>query len=64
MEDLKKLEKGKKDNELEGMGTTIVCILMVDDIAHIAHVGDSRLYIFRYNNPYFVTKALMNSGVK
>ncbi|MBG30916.1 MAG: hypothetical protein CMI31_13095 [Opitutae bacterium] len=50
------LEKGKKDNELEGMGTTIVCILMVDDIAHIAHVGDSRLYIFRYNNPYFVTK--------
>ena len=50
------VKKGKENKELEGMGTTIVCILMTDNIAHIAHVGDSRLYIFRYNKPYFVTK--------
>ena len=50
------VKKGKENKELEGMGTTIVCILMTDNIAHIAHVGDSRLYIFRYNEPYFVTK--------
>ena len=50
------VKKGKENKELEGMGTTIVCILMTNNIAHIAHVGDSRLYIFRYNKPYFVTK--------
>lgn len=50
------VKKGKENKALEGMGTTIVCILMTGNISHIAHVGDSRLYIFRYNKPYFVTK--------
>jgi len=30
-----------------GMGTTLVVLLIEDDEAHIGHVGDSRLYLFR-----------------
>ncbi len=30
-----------------GMGTTLVICLMEDGMAHLAHVGDSRTYLFR-----------------
>lgn len=30
-----------------GMGTTLVACLIEDGMAHIAHVGDSRIYLFR-----------------
>jgi protein phosphatase len=30
-----------------GMGTTLVVLLIEDEEAHIGHVGDSRLYLFR-----------------
>ena len=48
--------KAKEDPELEGMGTTIVAVIIKDEEAHIAHVGDSRGYIFRNNQPVFKTK--------
>ena len=33
--------------ELAGMGTTVSALAMVDDVAVIAHIGDSRVYLFR-----------------
>lgn len=33
--------------ELAGMGTTVSALVMVDDYAVIAHIGDSRVYLYR-----------------
>ncbi|HAM11996.1 MAG: serine/threonine-protein phosphatase [Actinobacteria bacterium] len=33
--------------ELAGMGTTVSALAMVDDYAVIAHIGDSRVYLYR-----------------
>ena len=40
-------ELAQTDPHLYGMGTTIAAILVEGDIAHIAHVGDSRVYRIR-----------------
>lgn len=37
-------KKASKNDELSGMGTTLVCALIVDNRLFIAHIGDSRLY--------------------
>jgi PPM family protein phosphatase len=44
---LQVLERGEADRELRGMGTTMTTILAIDQKAHVAHVGDSRLYLLR-----------------
>ncbi len=38
-------EKSKDNEEYSGMGTTVVCALVCDNLAHIVHVGDSRAYL-------------------
>lgn len=40
------LETALAAQECSGMGTTIVAALLVGDILSVAHVGDSRLYVF------------------
>jgi len=40
-------DQAQKDASLEGMGTTLVCVLLRNGIAHWVHAGDSRIYIFR-----------------
>ncbi len=33
------------DPDLEGMGTTVVAVLIIRDVVYIAHAGDSRAYV-------------------
>lgn len=49
-------DRGIYDNNLKGMGTTIVCALVKNEEACIAHVGDSRAYIIRNDTIEQITK--------
>ena len=40
------LEATRESADLEGMATTVAAVLVEDDIANIAHVGDSRIYLW------------------
>ena len=40
-------QRGQKNSEMAGMGTTCTCLLIRGDQAWCAHVGDSRLYLVR-----------------
>lgn len=40
------LEKGRREAEIAGMGTTLNCLMFVGDKLHLAHVGDSRTYLY------------------
>jgi protein phosphatase len=42
----KVLEATRESAELEGMATTVAAVLVEDDIANLAHVGDSRIYLW------------------
>ena len=48
--------KAKEETEFEGMGTTVVAVIIKDEEAHIAHVGDSRVYIFQEWSAFFHDK--------
>jgi serine/threonine protein phosphatase PrpC len=41
--------KGQKDKQRHGMGTTLSAMLITGNGAFIAHVGDSRIYLVREN---------------
>ncbi len=41
------VDYAKEHDELRGMGTTLSALVLTDDKALIAHVGDSRIYRFR-----------------
>lgn len=49
-------EKACATPELEGMGTTAVCVLVHGGMAHYAHVGDSRLYLYRNGRLHRLTR--------
>ncbi len=40
------IEKGNADESLSGMGTTMDCLMFVGDKLHVAHIGDSRTYLY------------------
>jgi serine/threonine protein phosphatase PrpC len=40
-------ERSRREHEHAGMGTTLTAVYVDDDVLAVAHVGDSRAYIFR-----------------
>lgn len=49
------IEAGNENPELKGMGSTATVLLVSDQSAFIAHVGDSRVYQFRKKKRVFRT---------
>jgi serine/threonine protein phosphatase PrpC len=52
--DIHRMAEG--DPKLRGMGTTFVCLVVAGERAVVAHVGDSRLYLFRSGALHVLTE--------
>ncbi|TNE49914.1 MAG: Stp1/IreP family PP2C-type Ser/Thr phosphatase [Deltaproteobacteria bacterium] len=59
-------ERAQKDMRQKGMGTTLVVVSVLDDVAYIAHVGDSRVYRLRQGEFTQMTEdhSLLNDYMK
>ena len=49
------LDKGAQDSSLYGMGTTLNCLMFVGDKLHLAHIGDSRTYLYSKRHLFQLT---------
>ena len=49
------MEEGANDEATSGMGTTLNTLLFVGDRVYIAHIGDSRTYLYYKNNLWQIT---------
>lgn len=49
-------DMSREDETLAGMGSTVVACILVCGVAHIAHAGDSRAYIFNTERIMQVTR--------
>lgn len=49
------LARGQAEPEISGMGTTLNCLAFVGDRLHLAHIGDSRTYLFQDGNIFQLT---------
>lgn len=49
------IEAGNENPDLKGMGSTATVLLISEESAHVAHVGDSRVYQFRGKRKIFRT---------
>ncbi len=60
------IEEVRKDFRLEGMGTTLTAAFIKNGMTTWAHVGDSRLYLFRGGNLTQITEddTLLNEYIK
>jgi len=53
---LRIFEQGSQDSTRKGMGTTIVALKIEEETAHLAHVGDSRIYLYRGDELMLMTR--------
>ena len=66
---IKIYETSKTDIGFEGMGTTVVAVIVADNVVYVAHLGDSRAYVISGNRLNQLTKdhsivqELVDSGV-
>ncbi|MGX7092667.1 Stp1/IreP family PP2C-type Ser/Thr phosphatase [Hutsoniella sourekii] len=60
------LDLSKQAEQYEGMGTTLVLALIIDHTLFLAHVGDSRAYIFKDGDLIQMTEdhSLVNELIK
>lgn len=49
-------DAAQNNDTLFGMGTTVVAVIIVNGIAHIAHAGDSRAYLINENGMEQITR--------
>lgn len=58
--------EGQRDDSKRGMGTTVDALLIVGNRGFIAHVGDSRVYLYRQGSVHQLTEdhSLMNELLK
>lgn len=63
------IQKALESEELKEMGSTAVVLLIKDNFAYYAHIGDSRIYLIRENKIHQLTKdhslvqQLVDSGI-
>lgn len=63
---MKIFERSTMDENLRGMGTTLVGLYFSDDLAYITQVGDSRVYLYRDGDLWKVTEdhSLINEQIR
>ena len=61
-------EEASNSAELKGMGTTVVCAVILNGVCYVAHAGDSRLYRFhngvlnQVTTDHSVVQTMVDSG--
>lgn len=59
-------KQSRENEELSGMGTTVLALLIHEDTAYIAQVGDSRVYLLNVGGIWQVTEdhSLLNEEIR
>ncbi len=48
--------RSQSDPQCHGMGTTVVALRFDDDVVHVCHIGDSRIYLLRHGELHPLTR--------
>lgn len=65
---IKIFDRSKQDDALTGMGTTLVAVIVAENIIHISHAGDSRAYMYsdktltQLTKDHSIVQAMVENG--